>query len=201
MGRSPGLEAQIADAADEIAYHNHDIDDGLRSGLLALDDLQAVRLWREAVERVAAEGARERRILRARAIVALIDRLVTDLIETTRGRLESEGVGSPEEVRGSAERCVAFSPEVGEGKRELARFLLERLYSHHRVLTVSIKAERVLSELWEAYTSEERLLPAHVLERVAEEPRESVIADYIAGMTDRFAMEEHRRLFDPHAPV
>jgi dGTPase len=200
LGAQPGIEAQIADVADEIAYHNHDIDDGLRSGLLEPEALSEVPLWREAWER-AADAAGDERGGRRGAIVALIDRLTTDLVETSWRRLEDARIGSPEEVRVQAERCVAFSPGVAAGASELGRFLRDELYRHPRVLRMAAKAERILRELYEAYTADPRLLPADALSRVPEEPRERAIADYLAGMTDRFAMDEHRKLFDPHAHV
>ncbi len=200
LGPQPGLEAQVADVADEIAYHNHDIDDGLRSGLLERDALAEVPLWREAWER-ASEAAGDERGRRRRAIVALIDRLTTDLVESSWQRLHDARIASPEEVRTHAERCVAFSPELAAGTRELARFLREHLYQNPQVLRMAAKAERILRELWEAYTGDPRLLPADVVASASTEPRERVIADYLAGMTDRFAMDEHRKLFDPHAHV
>jgi dGTPase len=200
LGPQPGLEAQIADVADEIAYHNHDIDDGLRSGLLEREALEGVALFREASKQ-AFDSTGDERGHRRRAIVALIDRLATDLVESSWQRLESARIGSAEEVRAHRERCVAFSPEVAEGTRELARFLREHLYRHPQVLRMTVKAERILRDLWEAYTGDPRLLPAEVFSRAQDEPRERAIADYLAGMTDRFAMDEHRKLFDPHAHV
>jgi dGTPase len=201
LGASRSVEAQVANAADEIAYHNHDIDDGLRSGLLTFDDLEGVGLWRESVESVQRDGARGSRVVRARAIVWLINRLVTDLVDATSARLRDGRVSSPESVRALARPVVGFSPEMVDAAGELARFLRERLYHHHRVLRMAVKAERILTDLWTAYTDDERLLPRHVLGRLDDEPRDTVIADYIAGMTDRFAMEEHARMFDPHAHV
>ncbi len=187
-GDGPSVEAQIANVADEIAYHNHDLDDGLRSGLLLPVDVASVRLWRDAEEIVRAEGAATDRVVRARTIVQLINRLVTDLVETTIGSLDAPADEKPR---------VRFSSEVEAQKSELARFLRDQLYFHHRVVRMSAKVERIVAELWEAYSQDERLLPPRVRERAVDEPRERAMADYIAGMTDRFAMEEHRRLFDP----
>ncbi len=196
-GDGPSVEAQIANVADEIAYHNHDLDDGLRSGLLRLEDVSEVRLWNEAATRVQAEGARSPRVVRARAIVWMINRLVTDLVDTTRAALEAARIESPDEVGRSEAALVRFSPEVAELKRELATFLRERLYLHHRVVRMAAKAERIVSDVWGAYVGDARLLPERVRDRATGESPERVIGDYIAGMTDRFAMEEHRRLFDP----
>ncbi len=200
LGRSPGLEAQIADLADEIAYHNHDIDDGLRSGLLELASLQDVPVWRQAWARGADAGGDDR-VRRTRAIAALIDRLTTDLCETSARRLEAAGVASAEEVQALGERCVGFSAEVAAETRALGKFLREQLYQHPQVLRMAAKGERILRDLWEAYVQDPRLLPPHALDGAADEPRERTIGDYLAGMTDRFAMDEHRKLFDPHAHV
>ena len=198
----PSVEAQIANLADEIAYHNHDIDDGLRSGLLDWEALSAVALWRRAFEHVRRRGDAESRGLRPRVIVALIDMLASDLIETSDARLSSHTIGSTLEVQEAAEPMVAFSPEVREATDELARFLHEKLYRNHRVVRMAAKAERILQDLWTAYTQDPRQLPPQVLrDRQDAEVPERAIADYLAGMTDRFAMDEHRKLFDPHAHV
>ncbi|MEE8557479.1 MAG: deoxyguanosinetriphosphate triphosphohydrolase [Myxococcota bacterium] len=199
MSRAPSVEAQIADASDEIAYNNHDTDDGLRSGLLTPDQLQEVGLWRE-VRRVLPH-ADDPRILQREAIRALIDRMVTDLIETTRDRIAGCGVESPENVGDSEERLVQFSDEMHEGKRELARFLREKLYEHPRVLDISAGAGQVLSELWAAYREDPSRLPDHIGDEASGESPERVTADYIAGMTDRFAVEEHRRLLGLRDPL
>jgi dGTPase len=196
-GSGPSIEAQIANVADSIAYHNHDLDDGIRSGLLQPEDVASVRLWSEAERIARGEGAETKRVVRARTIVQLINRLVTDLVETTRSALQAAQVESPRGVGGTALPMVRFSSEVAESKNELATFLREHLYYHHRVVRMSAKVERIVSDLWEAYRGDERLLPPRVRERATDESWERVIADYVAGMTDRFAMEEHRRLFDP----
>jgi len=198
----PSLEAQIADLADEIAYTNHDLDDGLRSGLLGLAQLEADALWREtraaAVRRI---GAAPERVLQAQTIVALINRLVTDAVEATARRIEAAGVGSLDAVRAHPERLVGFSPAVREGARALKRFLLENLYHHPRVLRMNRKAERVLGDLWQCFREEPRQLPRHVMERFEQDGEARAVADYVAGMTDRFALAEHKRLLDPHEPV
>jgi dGTPase len=197
LGSSVGLEAQIANASDEIAYHNHDIDDGLRSGLLRPTNLSNLVLWRRALGRAEQQGTGEPRIVRRQAIRALIDLLVTDLVDATHLHLEERRIASPEDVRGAERPVVGFSEEVAASRSALAAFLHEDLYQHHRVVRMAAKAGRILSDLWGAYEQDERLLPAHVRRGAGEESRARVIADYIAGMTDRFAMEEHRRLFDP----
>jgi len=200
--RQPSLEAQLADLADEIAYTNHDLDDGLRSGLLTLDHLDAVPLWRETRRAVAARvGQASERVLRAQTIVALINHLVTDLVEASAARIAEAGVRSVSEVRSLDRPLVRPSAEVGEAARELKRYLFENLYHHPRVLRMNLKAERILGDLYGIYREDPRQLPRHVGARFAEDGEARVIADYIAGMTDRFALAEHKKLLDPHEPV
>jgi len=201
LGAQPSVEAQIANLADEIAYHNHDIDDGLRSGLLEWDALSELTLWRRALDRTRSEGGNELQARRPRVIVALIDMLVSDLIEASSAQLTSHEIGSSVEVRDAAEVLVGFSPEMAEATRELALFLQEALYRHHLVLRMAAKAERILQDLWAVYTADPRQLPPQVLSERGQEGPERAIGDYLAGMTDRFAMDEHRKLFDPHAHV
>ncbi|MFQ5697406.1 MAG: deoxyguanosinetriphosphate triphosphohydrolase [Myxococcota bacterium] len=201
LARSPSVEAQIADACDSIAYHNHDIDDGLRSGLLDWGELSEVPLFREALDQARKLGEREPRGLRAHGISRLIHRLATDLIRASVERLQAARVESPEAVRELGEIVVCLSPEVAQRARELGAFLREKLYFHYRVVRMAAKAEGILRDLWEAYSGDPRLLPPTVLECNGGEPRERAIADYLAGMTDRFAMDEHQRLFDPHTPT
>jgi dGTPase len=191
----PCLEAQVADAADEIAYNNHDLDDGLRSGLLGLEQLEAVPLWAEAAADARRRlGSAPPRVLRAQVIVRLIDRLVTDLLEATAQRLAAAGVGSPAAVRATAGRLVRFSPELDKRTRELKRFLHQELYHHPRVLAVSESAVRVIGDLFRAYRSDATRLPEHVRARFGADGEARAVADYVAGMTDRFALEEHGRL-------
>jgi dGTPase len=191
----PCLEAQVADLADEIAYTNHDVDDGLRSGLLTLERLERVELWREVrgATRARLPGASER-VLQAQTIGALIDRLVTDLIEAAARRLAAAAVTSADEVRHAKERFVRFSPELEKRKAELKRFLHQELYQHPRVLEASERAGGVLGDLFERFRADPARLPGHVRARAREDGEARAIADYIAGMTDRFALGEHRRL-------
>jgi len=201
LGPGPSVEAQIADHCDSIAYHTHDLDDGLRADILVWDELEELALFRRALDAARAHGKGDARSARPRLGVALIDLLATDLVEASAARLERHAPVSPEAAAAAPERLVAFSPELAAEKREVARFLLERFYRHHRVLRMAAKAERILGDLWRAYAEDPRQLPPHVLERAKGEPEERAIADWIAGMTDRFAMDEHDRLFDPHTHV
>lgn len=200
---APCLEAQIVDYADEIAYNTHDIDDGLKSGLLRAEPLHEVTLWRETFERIAAEypGAGFR-IWRFQAQRALVDEFVTDLIRTVAERLERSGLSSAAAVRAYGKPIVGFSAPLEEKRLELKTFLMENLYRHYRVMRMATKAQKVVADLFHAYMAEPAQLPPHIAARwKAGEPQARVVADYIAGMTDRFAVDEHRKLFDPDARV
>jgi len=192
--RQPSLEAQIANLADEIAYNNHDIDDGLRSGLLLLSQLEDVPIFarhvREVRERYPALA--ERRLIHE-TVRRMINTLIIDLIEETRRRIAAVGPGSVDAVR-AAPPLVAFSESVRREADELKSFLRDHLYRHYQVMRMTSKARRIVRELFAAFMDDPRLLPADHRVR-AERDRARAIADYVAGMTDRYAIKEHRRLF------
>jgi dGTPase len=194
---SPSIEAQTTDVSDEVAYTNHDLDDGLRSGLLTLEMLDEVRIWRRARESVEERlGGVSARVLRAQTIVALMNHLVTDLIEASGRRLHQAGLDSVAEVRDRSSFLIGFSQQVQEDKTDLKNFLYANLYSHPRVLQVSQRAQGILGGLFRVYREDPRRLPEHVVARFAMEGEARAVGDYIAGMTDRFALAEHRRLLD-----
>jgi len=190
----PSLEAQIASLADEIAYNNHDVDDGVRSGLLDLDQLSEVKIFarhRKAVLRDYPRIAPRR--LRYETVRRMIDTLVTDLISASAGNIRRHDPRTIDDVR-RAPALIAFSPRIHEESLALKRFLSENLYRHYRVVRMSAKASRVVTELFRAFLSDPRLLPPDFQAQArTDAPR--AIADYIAGMTDRYAILEHRRLF------
>ena len=191
----PTVEAQIADRADETAYVNHDLDDGLRSGLLDDRLLEKAPLWRDVRADVLARMPdAPARVQRAQTVAGLINHLMIDLVEATAARIAEAGLQSPDEVRGHGERVVAFSPGVGAAFLELKAFLFDHLYDHPRVARVSGHAEEVLSELYRIWIDDPSLLPESVRERYTREGEARAIADYIAGMTDRFAQSEYLRL-------
>ena len=200
-GECPSLEAQLVDFVDEIAYNNHDVDDGLSSGLVTVEQLRSTALFREAHDAVVAEGVSDDRVVRHQIVRRIIDRCARDLIETTLRRLEDARVGSVDEVRRAGKRLVSYSPEVAVRVRELKDFLLVNMYRHYRVVRMGDKAGRVLRDLFQAFVAEPRQLPPHYYEDVEREGVYRVVCDYIAGMTDRFALDEHRKLFDPRVRV
>jgi dGTPase len=199
-----GPEAQIAALADDIAYNNHDIDDGLRAGLFAVADLADVPLVGPVFDEVARRYPRldESRLIHE-AIRRVIDRMVRDLVAETHRRLVATGVKSVDDVRHLAEPVAAFSAEMRNHDRALKGFLHERMYRHYRVNRMSSKARRVVRELFQLFLAEPQCLPGEwrALTGGNEAETARVIADYLAGMTDRFALDEHRRLFDTYAPV
>jgi dGTPase len=180
-----------------VAYTNHDLDDGLRSGLLTLEMLDDVRLWRGARRSVEERlGEAPARVVRAQTIVALMNHLVTDLIEASGRRLARAGLESVAGVRARPSALIGFSEQVRRDKANLKDFLQANLYSHPRVLQTSQRAQGILGDLFQAYRQDPQKLPPHVVARFAEEGEARAVGDYIAGMTDRFALSEHRRLLD-----
>ncbi|HVR75776.1 MAG TPA: deoxyguanosinetriphosphate triphosphohydrolase [Planctomycetota bacterium] len=198
----PLLEAQLADIADSLAYDTHDIDDGLRSGFLLLEDLRRVRLWGEAEKSVVGSHPHmESKTLVARTVSRLIDMQVTDLIETTCGRLTENRITTVEGVRAHPTKLVGFSSEMTRLAEEMHQFLTENLYHHYRTLKMAEKAKRFVAEIFEEYVRNPRQLPPAFQERIPADGIERAICDYIAGMTDRFCQDEYKRLFYPFERV
>jgi dGTPase len=194
----PSLEAQVADRSDEIAYVNHDLDDGLRSGLIGLDALAEVPLWRQVHGDVRTRLPNvDEGMLCTRTIVALINRLVTDLIEATADRLEAAAPADVEAVRDTPERLLGYERELEKALRDLKDFLFQNLYHHPHVVATTREAEQVLAELWRSLRALPARLPDTVRARFADDCEDLALADYLAGMTDRFALAEHRRLVHP----
>ena len=203
-GGQPSLEAQLANIADEIAYNNHDVDDGLRAGLLELEQLEQVTLFRDALCAVRECWPRlqGRRIIHE-TVRRMIDRQVQDLVATTHHALQQVDPDGVDAVRAHGTALIGFSDAMQERHLELKRFLLHNLYRHYRVHRMAVKAKRVVKELFEAFFSDTRLLPVEFLEHVTrlesqtgESGRARGVCDYVAGMTDRFAIGEHARIFD-----
>jgi len=194
----PPLEAQLIDLVDEIAYNHHDVDDGLASGLLDLDDLvRSVELFARGMRAAGVDrltAASRQQI--AAALRATINTLVSDLIETTRARIGDSGVACVDDVRRCGRTLVGLSAEVEALNRELKAYLHVHLYQHPRIERMKDKARRLLIALYDRYRENPRLLGEY-RGVASDEPVERTIADYIAGMTDRFAIQEYQRLFDP----
>ncbi len=190
----PSLEAQICNLADEIAYNNHDVDDGLRSGLITLEQLDQVTLFARHVADVRAlyPGLGGRRLIHE-TIRRMINTLVCDLIDTTAERLATLQPKDLAEMRMTSP-LAAFSPALYEAQREMKQFLRTQLYRHYQVLRMTSKAQRIVADLFSAFITEPRLLPPQY-QTPNEGDQARGVADYIAGMTDRYAMKEHRRLF------
>lgn len=190
----PSLEAQIANLADEIAYNNHDIDDGLRSGLISLEQLQMLEIFATHHAQVKRKYPRiDNRRLVAEIIRAMINTLVLDLTETTLANIRHHKPGSADDVR-ACPPLAAFSPSMRSQADALKRFLLENLYRHYKVMRMTSKARTIVRELFVAFLRNPQLLAqAHRRDDDVEQAR--AIADYIAGMTDRYAIREHGLLF------
>lgn len=199
-------EAQLVNLADEIAYNNHDVDDGLRYGLISLAQLRELPLFARQFEKVIEQypALDERRTIHE-TIRRMINYLAVDLIETSKRLIHKTGVDHPDAVRAAGRPVVAFSDEVREETLALKRFLRNELYNHYRVRRMTQKSVRVISELFAAFDADPALLPPQYQKKISEnernEPPARIISDYIAGMTDRFAVREYERLFTIEAPV
>lgn len=191
------LEAQIANVADELTYSAHDLDDGLRSGMITPRMLEGVTLWEILLESVGLEGEPLDDLNRHRLIRRLIGLEVSDVVHSTHQRLRDSNVRSVLDLQRLPYNVIAFSEDMHRRNRQLKDFLYANLYRHHRVVRMQVKAERILTDLFTAYRAEPTILPKHVQDQVDTFGLERTICDYIAGMTDRFATEEHQKLFDP----
>ena len=191
------LEAQIANAADEMAYTAHDLDDGLRSGMITYPMLAGISLWEILVEKAGWQGPILEDLDRHRIIRDLIGITVTDLVANTADRLCDSAVKSVDALQRLDYNVIGMSEDMHRRNRQLKDFLYANLYRHPRVVRMQTKAERLLSDLFAAYIKEPAILPKHVQARIDHRGLERTICDHIAGMTDRFAVDEHQKLFDP----
>ncbi len=198
----PVLEAQLVDIADEIAYDNHDIDDGLTSGLIKEADLAKLDIWKNVYSHISQKYAiiePERR--KYLIIRALIDMQVTDLLAATEANIRKYKLKSYQDVRKCPAKIIAFSPRMQKLRRPLRAFLMERLYHHYRVTRMSAKAKRFIQDLFTVYADNPQQLPPQVIKRLTQDGVRRVVCDYIAGMTDRYALDEYKKLFDPYEKV
>ena len=195
------LEAQIANAADEIAYNAHDLDDGLRAGLFAPAALEGLELWERVKRSVGWDGQNFDELWRHRLIRRLIGMEVTDVINATEDRISVAGVQSIDTLQALDHNVIGFSEAQKQLNRGLKDFLYNRMYRHYRVIRMQTKADRLLGELFQAYSAEPRQLPESARQRIELDGLQRSVCDYLAGMTDRFALDEHAKMFDPHVRV
>lgn len=193
------LEAQIANLADEMAYNAHDLEDGLRAALFPVDDLNALDLWRELKERIGWDGQPFTELKRRQVVRELIGMFVVDVLEMTAHNLDTHAIDSVEKLQLHYTNVVSYSPEMRRKVRQLKDFLYERMYNHYRLVRMHVKAERFIGQMFEAYVREPRMLPAKTQARLLDLPVERVVTDYIAGMTDRYALDEWQKLYDPYS--
>lgn len=197
----PSLEAQIIDNADEIAYNNHDLDDGMASGILAYDEVKKLEIWRMAVEIYGRPLPEARKTAVMEIIRTIINLLVSDLIDCTEKKLEEKKINSYMGVKKAGDRVAGFSESVSRANEELKRFLRHNLYQNYLVTRVSLKSQRVISDLFSIYTEHPDTLPGRYRDEIDKHGIIRTVTDFIAGMTDRYALEEHRKLTDPLARV
>jgi dGTPase len=196
----PTLEAQIVNYADEIAYTTADLDDGLRSGMIVPSQLRGIAFWELVLQELVIDpGQPLGDMERHRLIRRLVGKEVTDLIEMTNQRLQDNQIKSVADIRHLPQNIVGHSDRVSQLNRELKDFLYENLYRHWRVMRIDRKARHFIGELFQAYVSSPIILPTNIQEQAERQELQRTVCDYIAGMTDRFALEEYNKLFDPNS--
>ena len=197
--QQPSLEAQLTNLADEIAYNNHDVDDGLRSGLITLAQLEQVTLFADNLNKVRAQypDLTGRRLIHE-TVRRMINALVVDVCQQSSHNIAKAAPKSIDEVR-LQPMLISFSPAMREQQTELKRFLRTNLYQHYRVNRMTAKAQRIVRELFQVFMHEIKLMPDEFQQRAKQEfspmDQARAVADYIAGMTDRYAIREYQRLF------
>ena len=191
------LETQIANVADELAYTTHDLDDGLRSGMITPQILDGVALWEILKETYNWHGPSLNDVERHRMIRHLVGIMVTDMVQATDMRLKNCNAKSAFDLQKLNYNVIGYSEDMHRRNREIKDLLYQKLYRHYRVMRMQVKSENIIKNLFEAYTSEPAMLPTQYQQFIAGRGLHRTVCDYIAGMTDRFAIEDHQRLFDP----
>ncbi len=200
--KMPSLETQLVDAADEIAYDNHDLDDGLTSGLIKETDLEDLAIWQEINRQIDKKYAKIKPNCRKYLIIrGLIDLQVTDLIRHTQSEILRLKIKKPTDPSKIGYKIVDFSPKVKELRKPLRQFLMQKLYKHYRVMRMSTKAKRFIRELFTEYLKRPEQMPSEIQLKIPKEGVRRVVCDYIAGMTDRYALDEYKKLFNPYEKV
>ncbi len=203
-GEQYTLEAQIVDLADETAYTSHDIDDGLTSGLLTFEGLEKVSLWKRNFEKVKEQYPNlNQDKIKYQTVRQIINELVTDLLNNTNQRIEKFKIRTVDDVRRCPEELATFSDSCRQDFLEMKKYLFDNMYRHTRVTRMESKASKVIQELFNLYEATPEILPPNTREKIKNklEPTRRVICDYIAGMTDRFAIEEFEKLTEPSLRV
>lgn len=195
----PTLEAQVVNVADEVAYNAHDLDDGLRSGHLRPRDIAEVPLVGELMGRLGIDPERFDSSARYVLIRELLGDVITDVVLATHERLEDAGVRTLADVRAAPGKLLGASDAMAVGLRQLKDFLYEHFYFHYRLIRMTRKAHQILERIFQAYVATPEMLPPNVVEQASELGLERAVTDYLAGMTDRYANDEYRRLFEPTA--
>jgi len=199
---APTLEAQIINLADEIAYNNHDIDDAVEASFIALDDLRNIKICEDSITAVEGKypeipGDKKK----YQTISTLIGYLIKDVVSFSEKNIKEHGITTLNDVKAMNKNVIAYSPRVEEESKQLKDFLQKNVYRHYKVERMRIKAERYITLLFETYRENPTLLPPKYHGRIKEDDKERVICDYIAGMTDRYALDEYKRLFEPYERV
>lgn len=194
------LEIQVVDMADEIAYDNHDLDDGLKSGLLNFEDLKGIPIWDDLEREVRGLDVPEE-IVRPEIIRRMVDMHVSDIVKTSQEKIISSGIKDVDGLNDALPKLICFGDEFAQKRIPLKDVLHSKLYNHYRVVRMSRKASRFLRSLFEVFSQGPEQLPEEVQKRIESRGKERVIADYLAGMTDRYALDQYKKFFEPYERV
>jgi dGTPase len=195
---NPSLEAQIIDFADEIAYNNHDLDDGLSSGFLDIKDIKKLAIWEVAIASIGEKNIpKDNKLLINKILRTIINLLVTDFIDTFISNIKKLSIKNYNDVRKASGLTAGFSIQIQEANYELKKLLNKKLYQHYKVVRMGIKTQKLIRELFNLYMEFPNALPDSHYKRIKTDGLKQTISDYIAGMTDRFALEEHQKLTEP----
>lgn len=204
LDRFASIEAQAAAIADDIAYNNHDVEDGLRAGFFTLDEIESLALFQQPLAHIRkAYPNISQAVLVAEMVRDMIGAMVVDVLETSTANLRRIQPQSPEDVAQAGQQIVMFSPDMEKNVTQLRKFLFDRMYRNYTIERIRLKVDRIIPDLFGAFLGQYRLLPEHWQRRVEavggvddQQARARVVCDYIAGMTDRYAIREHERMFD-----